>query len=53
MARPIQETPILCGEDAERFVHLMNTPRPETSERKAQIKQAYETVMKMLGRNDR
>ncbi len=51
MARPIQETPVLSGKDASRFVELMNTPRPETAERKAQIKAAYETVMKMLTRN--
>ncbi|MDE5662661.1 MAG: hypothetical protein K2L35_05350 [Muribaculaceae bacterium] len=51
MARPIQDTPVLSGEDARRFVELMNTPRPETPERKAQIKAAYDTVMKMLARN--
>lgn len=53
MARPIQDTPVLTGEDALRFVELMNTPRPETTERKAQIKSAYETVMKMLARNQK
>lgn len=51
MARPIQDTSILYGEDARRFVELMNTSRPETSERKAQIKAANDTVMKMLSRN--
>lgn len=51
MARPIQDTPVLSGEDARRFVELMNTPRPETSERKTQIKAAYDTVMKMLSRD--
>ncbi len=51
MARPIQDTPILRGDDARRFVELMNTSRPETSERKAQIKAANDTVMKMLSRN--
>jgi len=51
MARPIQDTPILSGEDARRFVELMDTPRPETPERKAQIDAAYETIMKMLERN--
>jgi len=53
MARPIQDTPVLSGEDARRFVELMNTPRPETPERKAQIKAAYDTVMKMLARNQK
>nr|WP_304588552.1 hypothetical protein [Duncaniella muris] len=53
MARPIQDTPILSGEDARRFVELMNTPRPETTERKAQIKAAYDTVIKMLARNQK
>ncbi|MBD5297166.1 MAG: hypothetical protein HDR89_09515 [Bacteroides sp.] len=53
MARPIAETPVLTGEDARRFVELMNTPRPETPERKEQIKAAYETVMKMLARTEK
>lgn len=51
MARPIQETHVLSGEDARRFVELMNTPHPEMPERKAQIKAAYDIVMKMLSRN--
>lgn len=51
MARPIQDTPVLSGNDARRFVELMNTPRPETQERMAQIKEAYNTVMKMMARN--
>lgn len=53
MARPIQETPVLSGEDARRFVELMDTPRPETPQRKAQIQAAYETVMKMLARSQK
>lgn len=53
MARPIQDTPILSGEDARRFVELMNTPRPETPERKAQIQASYNIVMKMLSRNQK
>lgn len=52
MARPIKETPILSGEDARRFVELMNTPRPESAERKTQIKAAYDTVMKMMMRSN-
>lgn len=51
MARPIQETPVLCGEDARRFVELMNTPRPESRDRKEQINTAYQVVMRMLSRN--
>jgi len=51
MARPIQDTPILHGEDARRFIELMNTPRPETPERKEQIKEAYDIVMRMMARN--
>lgn len=51
MARPIQDTPVLSGDDARRFIELMNTPRPETSERKDQINAAYNTVMKMLSRS--
>lgn len=48
MARPIRETPVLSGEDARRFVELMNTPRPESPERKARRKAAYETVKRMF-----
>lgn len=51
MARPIQDTPVLSGNDARRFVELMNTPRPETQERMTQIKEAYNTVMKMMARD--
>lgn len=53
MARPIKETPVLEGEDARRFVELMNTPRPETPEQKARIDSAYDTVMRMLSRNQK
>lgn len=48
MARPIKETPVLDGEDARRFVELMNTPRPETIQQRARRKAVYETVKKMF-----
>lgn len=48
MARPIKDTPVLKGEDARRFVELMETPRPETAEQKARRKAAYRTVKRMF-----
>ena len=42
MARPSAETPILCGEDAERFLYNMQHVRPASAEKKERIKQAYE-----------
>lgn len=37
MAKPIQETPVLKGKDAKRFIEIMNAPKtpidPATRER--------------------
>lgn len=50
MARPIKETPILKGADAERFIeHMMTSDeRKETSEERAKRIAAYETIKKMM-----
>ena len=34
MARPIKETPILYGKDAERFIREMENVKPATEEEK-------------------
>lgn len=49
MARPIKETPILFGSDARRFEERMqNPPKVVSSEKRAQIRRSYETVIKMM-----
>lgn len=48
MARPIKETPILYGSDARRFEQRMQNPPKVSTEKRAQIKQSYETVIKMM-----
>ena len=42
MARPIAETPILYGKDAERFLYNMQHLQPASSEKKECMKKAYE-----------
>ena len=42
MARPIAETPILFGKDAERFLYNMKHVEPLPRERQEKIKEAYE-----------
>jgi hypothetical protein len=42
MARPIKETPVLTGKDAERFRWHMNHPSPVSEEEKERARQAYE-----------
>ncbi len=50
MARPIKDTPILRGKDAERFVKRMMCAdeRKETAEKRARRVAAYETIKKMM-----
>lgn len=48
MARPIKETPILFGSDARRFEERMQNPPKVSSEKRAQIRQSYDTVIKMM-----
>ena len=42
MARPIAETPILYGEDAERFLYNMQHVRPVSKEKRERMQNAYE-----------
>ena len=42
MARPIAETPILFGEDAERFLYNMQHVRSASQDKKDRVKKAYE-----------
>ena len=53
MARPIKETPILFGEDAQRFVERMNQVRRETPEERERRLANFELAMKMLDLGER
>ena len=46
MARPIKDTPILKGHDAERFMERMLTSdeRKVSNERRAEMQSIYNTV---------
>lgn len=43
MARPIKETPVLRGKDAEIFAKRIANPLPVSSAEKEAAKKAYET----------
>ena len=45
MARPIKATPVLEGKDAERFLRLMNEPRPISKEEREKMEKDYEFMM--------
>ena len=45
MARPIKATPVLEGKDAERFLRLMNEPRPISKEELERMIKNYEFCM--------
>lgn len=42
MARPIKETPVLRGRDAENFAKRMANPAPVSSVEKEAARKAYE-----------
>lgn len=42
MARPIKETPVLRGNDAKRFDHIMSIAQPETKEAKEKMRETYD-----------
>ena len=44
MARPIKDTPVVTGKDAEKFAERLANPTPETKEEKAAAKRAFEAV---------
>ena len=47
MARPIKETPILFGEDAERFLKNMKEVKAASQEEKSRVRQSYEKMKKI------
>lgn len=47
MARPIKETPILYGKDAERFVREMKNVKPASEEEKKRVRASYEKIKKL------
>lgn len=42
MARPIKETPVLRGRDAETFARRLENPTPVSKEEKDAARKAYE-----------
>ncbi|MDR0738399.1 MAG: hypothetical protein LBF39_04920 [Prevotellaceae bacterium] len=42
MARPIKDTPIIWGKDAERLTKAMENPVPMSKEERKKMKEAYE-----------
>lgn len=42
MARPIKETPVLTGKDAERFAERIAHPTPVSKEEREEARKAYE-----------
>ena len=44
MARPIAETPILYGEDAERFMQRMHNVQKISAEEKERMRKSYEWI---------
>lgn len=46
MARPIKETPILHGKEAQRFLARMAEGRKETPEQRERRIKNYEKIMK-------
>ena len=47
MARPIEETPVLYGEDAVRFLNEMENIKPAIDEEKERVRKAYEMLKKI------
>lgn len=47
MARPIKETPILYGKDAERFLNEMKDVKPTSEEEKQRVRASYERIKKL------
>ena len=43
MAKPIKDTPILKGEDLERFIWNMEHPSPISEEEKVEMRLAHES----------
>ena len=46
MAKPIKETPVLTGKDAERFAYAVEHPQPVSREEVLRAKEVYERLSK-------
>jgi len=46
MAKPIKETPVLTGKDAERFAYAVAHPRPVSREEVLRAQAVYERLSK-------
>lgn len=42
MARPIAETPVLYGEDAQRFESIIQNTKPYSKEKMEKLRKTYE-----------
>ncbi|WP_293710321.1 hypothetical protein [uncultured Parabacteroides sp.] len=47
MAKPIKETPVLFGKDAERFIQSIEEVKPASAEEKKRVKDAYEKLKRI------
>ncbi|WP_445719151.1 hypothetical protein [Flavobacterium sp.] len=47
MAKPIKETPFLCGKDADTFVKENKEVKKASNEEKEEIKEDYELLMSL------
>lgn len=52
MARPVKETPILFGEDAQRFEARMKNPPQVNKEKQEEMKRDYEYIMSIFEDNN-
>lgn len=48
MALPIRETPVLCGEDAIKFLEAISNPKKASPEEIARMKANYESFKKIM-----
>lgn len=48
MARPIADTPVLFGEDAQRFETIIHNTKPYSKEKKEQLRKIYENFKKKV-----
>lgn len=48
MARPIAETPVLYGEDAQRFESIIKSTQPYAKEKKEQLRKTYENFKRKV-----
>ncbi|MDR3268565.1 MAG: hypothetical protein LBT83_05820 [Tannerella sp.] len=44
MARPIKDTPVLTGKDAQRFTKAIENVKPVSKEKREEIMKSYELL---------